>query len=135
MHDITVGFEYDHLMIAVTDDPIMHLEPPEIPPGQSERDAAVKAIRFLLEAIGSRGITAKVLALRYVLHIEDRPMEVVGGEHGLCRATISHWVGVFADSFGLPGMRTVEARIQRGKIQREVWKKRHNSQKSASSTC
>lgn len=117
-----------------TDHPVEHIEPLEMPDDQAERDAALKAIRWMLETIGPAGILAKVLALRFLLHMEPRSMEEVGEANGLCRAAISKYVVMFGDAMGMATLKSKRARNIYSRAQREAWKTRPRKNMRQNST-
>jgi hypothetical protein len=96
---------------------------------EAERDAALRAIHWLLDAITGTAIVAKVLALRYVFRIERRNMDTVAKQYGFAgRATISKHVVEFSDALGVPAYKTNEARDHYSHAQVKAWEKRprHN---------
>lgn len=130
-HHHQVGLEQDNKVLVVDDHPLEHIEPLEMPRDQAERDAALKAIHWMLDLIGPGGIVAKVLALRYIFHLEARSMDVVGRDYGLTRAAISKYCTMFADAMGVPALKSDTARSHYSRTQLKVWdtRPRHNATK------
>lgn len=93
----------------------------EIPDDAAEREGVIRGIKWLCLAIGPKGIVTKILAMRYLLHMESRSMEVVGEEYGICRASISKHVCAFGAAMGLPTLKTEAAKEVYAERQRQVW--------------
>jgi hypothetical protein len=124
------AFVDGELVPIIEDHPIDHIEPLEMPDGQAERDAALKAINWMLELISADGIVAKVIALRFVMRMENRSMETAGKAYGLTRAAISKNVTAFSDAFGVPAYKSDQARATYSRTQLKVWDTRpHKNQK------
>jgi hypothetical protein len=117
-----IGFDDDGGRVLVdSSHPVDHFEPLPLPDNQAERDAALAALKWICELIGSRGIVAKVLAVRYLLRIEKDSMAAVGGRYGMSRAAISKHVCAFADQFGLSTYKTDETKRLYSETQKKVW--------------
>lgn len=105
------------------------IDPLELPGEAGEREAAINAITWLLRRIGERGIVAKVLALRFLLHMESGSMEQIASGYGLTRAAISRWLVTYADAFNMPTLKAPQARQAYSKRQLEVWSSRRAARK------
>jgi hypothetical protein len=131
-HSHPIGIENGSPVLVALDDPIDQIEPLELTGAtQAERDAAMKALFWVVDMIGGAGICAKVIALRYLMRLETRPMEQVAKPFGLGRAAISKHVTDFATAFGVTSFRSQSARQAYSETQREVWKTRPRKHKNA----
>ena len=119
--------------LAVTDHPVDYLEPLDLSGlSHGERQAALQALKWIVLTVDGKAIISKVLALRYLMHLESRSMEVVGEEYGICRATISVWVCAIGDALNLrAGQRSDAARANCAKAQRRIWKTRPKKNKQS----
>ena len=116
-----VGFGEDS-QSALVDKTHPCIEPMPQLADEDAREAARNVLRWVLEAVGPKGIVTKILALRFLLHFETESMECVGKEYGVSRATISKYCTMFADSLGMHSLRSNAAREAYSNAQREVWK-------------
>jgi hypothetical protein len=116
-----VGFGEDS-QSALVDTTHPCIEPMPQLADEDAREAARNVLRWVLEAVGPKGIVTKILALRFVLHLEPDSMECVAKKHGLRGAAISKYCTVFADSLGMQSLRSNTAREAYSNAQRQVWK-------------
>jgi hypothetical protein len=77
-----VGFGEDS-QSALVDTTHPCIEPMPQLADEDAREAARNVLRWVLEAVGPKGIVTKILALRFVLPLEPDSMECVAKKHGL----------------------------------------------------
>lgn len=115
LHPVGISEDSESILVDTTHPGIEPM--PELA-DEDAQEAALKVLRWVLEATGREGIVTKILALRFVLRLEPESMESVAKKHGISRAAISKYCTMFADSLGMPSLRSNAAREAYSNAQR-----------------
>src|SRR4051794_18277816 len=119
-----IGWEDDNRVLVDHTHPVDSIEPIRLPGGWSnddERQGVIRGIAWVCELIGSEGIVAKVLAMRYLLRLESRPMAVVAEAHGMGRAAVSKHLCEYGARFSMHTGKSDKAKLVYAERQRRVW--------------
>ena len=90
--------------------------------------AGLRTARWILDPIGSSGIATKILAIRYLLRWETRPMAEAGKRYGVSRQAISKMANKLAGPLQLPRLRSATSRDNNRRAATRAWQKRKAKQ-------